>query len=270
MKNDKYMKDKFIRIKEMNIKHMYIEDIYKKYKISKTQYLMSLLKGVLIILIISYLFYENLLYAIILMPYVHIYIKNAAQEIQRKRKQGLLNQFKDGMLAVSFSLNVGYSVENSFKEALGELILLYGDKSDIVIQFQNINHRIDMNENIEDVLDDFVRKSEIEDILYFAEVFRYAKRSGGDLITIIRNTANTISEKINAKNEIETVISGKQMEQKIMSIVPFGIILYLKLSSPEFIEGLYGNVVGIVVMTVCLVLYILSYWLAQRIVRIEV
>jgi len=254
------MTDKFIKIK-----HIYI-----KYEISKTQYLTSLLKGAFIILTISYLFYENLLYAILFIPYIHIYIKNSAKEIQRKRKQELLNQFKDGMLAVSFSLNVGYSVENSFKEAIGELRLLYGSKSDIVIQFRSISNRINMNENIEDVLDDFARESNIEDILYFAEVFRYAKRSGGDLITIIRNTANTISEKIEAKNEIETVISGKQMEQKIMSIVPFGIILYLKLTSPEFIEGLYGNVVGIVVMTLCLVLYILSYWLAQRIVRIEV
>jgi len=265
LKNEKHTKDKFI-----HIKHIDISAIYIKYEITKTQYLTSLLKGMLIILVVSYLFYENLLYAIIFMPYVHIYVKNSAKEIQRKRRQELLNQFKDGMLAVSFSLNVGYSVENSFKEALGELILLYGNKSDIVIQFRSINYRIEMNENIEDVLDDFARKSNIEDILYFAEVFRYAKRSGGDLMTIIRNTANTISEKIEAKNEIETVISGKQMEQKIMSIVPFGIILYLKLSSPEFIEGLYGNIVGFLVMTVCLGLYILSYWLAQRIVRIEV
>ena len=257
---------------EMNIQVKFIHLInrYKKYEITKTQYFTSLLKGALIILTISYLFYENLWYAIIFMPYVNVFMKNSAKEIHRKRKQELLNQFKDGMLAVSFSLNVGYSVENSFREALAELVLLYGNNSDIVIQFRNITYRIDMNENIEDVLDDFARKSNIEDILYFAEVFRYAKRSGGDLISIIRNTANTIREKIEAKNEIETVISGKQMEQKIMSIVPFGIILYLKLSSPEFIEGLYGNVVGIVVMTVCLVLYILSYWIAQRIVRIEV
>jgi len=262
-----HMKDSFMLIID---KVFLTKNMFRKYEISKIQYLTSLLKGVLIILIISYLFYENLVYAIVFMPYVYIYMNNSAQEIQRKRKQELLNQFKDGMLAVSFSLNVGYSVENSFKEALGELLLLYGDKSDIVIQFRNINYRIEMNENIEDVIDDFARKSSIEDILYFAEVFRYAKRSGGDLITIIRNTANTISEKIEAKNEIETVISGKQMEQKIMSMVPFGIILYLKLSSPEFIEGLYGNIAGIIVMTICLVLYILSYWLAQRIVRIEV
>lgn len=258
---------KYLNIKD---KFIHIKYVYKKYEMSKTQYILSLFKGILIALTIAYLFYENLFYAIIFMPYLHIYMKNSAREIQRKKKQELVNQFKDGMLAVSFSLNVGYSIENSFKEALGELILLYGNKSDIVIQFKTIIYRINVNENIEDILDDFAAKSNSEDIMYFAEVFRYAKRSGGDLISIIRNTANMISEKIEAKNEIETVISGKQMEQKIMSIVPFGIILYLKMSSPEFIEGLYGNAVGIVVMTVCLILYIVSYWLAQRIVRIEV
>jgi len=264
------MKNVLNNKKHIKVKNLHIGDMYKKYEITKAQYVTSLLKGILIILTIAYLFYENLLYAIIFIPYIHIYMKNTAIEIKRKKKQELLNQFKDGMLAVSFSLNVGYSVENSFKEALGELILLYGNSSDIVIQFKNINYRIGMNETIEDVLDDFARKCNIEDILYFSEVFRYAKRSGGDLIAIIRNTANTIGEKIEAKNEILTVISGKQMEQKIMSIVPFGIILYLKLSSPEFIEGLYGNMLGVVVMTLCLALYILSYWLAQRIVRIEV
>lgn len=249
---------------------VHIKYVYKKYEMSKKQYMMALFKGILIVLTISYLFYENFIFAIVFMPYIHIYIKKSAKVIQRKGKQDFVNQFKDGMLAVSFSLNVGYSIENSFKEALGELILLYGNKSNIVVQFKTIIYRINMNENIEDILDDFAAQSNIEDIMYFAEVFRYAKRSGGDLISIIRNTANTISEKIEVKNEIETVISGKQMEQKIMSMVPFGIIVYLKLSSPEFIEGLYGNVAGIMVMTICLLLYILSDWLAQRIVRIEV
>ena len=33
---------------------------------------------------------------------------------------------------------------------------------------------------------DFAEESKVEDIMYFAEIFRYAKRSGGDLISIIR------------------------------------------------------------------------------------
>ena len=41
------------------------------------------------------------------------------------------------------------------------------------------------------------------------------------MISIIKNTVRTISEKIDTENEIQIVISSKKMEQKIMSIVPF-------------------------------------------------
>ena len=70
--------------------------------------------------------------------------------------------------------------------------------------------------------------------------------------------------------EINTLISGKKMEQKIMGLVPFGMIMYLKLASSEVIEPLYGNATGIFIMTVCLIMYVFSNCLAKRIVNIEV
>ena len=69
---------------------------------------------------------------------------------------------------------------------------------------------------------------------------------------------------------METVISGKRMEQKVMSIMPFGIILYLKLTAREFIAPLYGNILGMSVMTVCLIVYVIADGWAKRIVNIDV
>ena len=241
-----------------------------KHQISLKEYFKSIMIATLMIAMISYLFYENLVLSIFFSPYIHFYIKQKSKEIDRKRKSNLNNQFKDGMIAVSFALNVGYSIENSFREALGELVLLYGKDSMIVREFKTIIHRISINENIEDVLDDFARRSEVEDILYFAEVFRYAKRSGGDLIAIIKNTAKTISDKSEVTREINTIISGKQMEQRVMSVIPFGIIMYLKLTSPEFMKPMYHNFTGMVIMTICLGMYVVSNTLAKRIIRIEV
>ena len=45
-------------------------------------------------------------------------------------------EFSDGMQAVSFALNTGYSIENAFAEAVGELELLYGKESSIVREFR--------------------------------------------------------------------------------------------------------------------------------------
>ena len=62
----------------------------------------------------------------------------------------------------------------------------------------------------------------------------------------------------------------KEAEQMIMSLMPAGIILYLKLTSPGFLSVLYGNLFGMCAMTLCLGIYVLSYWLGRRIVDIEV
>ena len=55
-----------------------------------------------------------------------------------------------------------------------------------------------------------------------------------------------------------------------MSLMPAGIILYLQLASPGFLDILYGNPFGICAMTVCLAVYGAAYWMGKRIVEIEV
>lgn len=221
-------------------------------------------------MITAYLFYENLLALIILSPLGILCAKRQLSAIRQRKVYELRTQFKDAMMAVSFSLNVGYSLENSFSEALHELRTLYSSDSMIVKEFSIIVNRIGRNEKLENVLYDFAQKSEIDDIRYFAEVFKYARTSGGDMISIIKNTVRTISEKIETENEIQVVISAKKMEQKIMSVVPFIIIGYLKLTSADFIAKLYNNIAGVLVMSVCLILYIAAVGLSKKIVDISI
>ena len=79
-----------------------------------------------------------------------------------------------------------------------------------------------------------------------------------------------MGEKIDVEREIHTVISAKKMELRIMSVIPFAMIVYLRLSFPEFLSVLYGNVAGIIIMSVCLAIYLVSYEVGKRIVEIEV
>ncbi len=227
-------------------------------------------EGVGVIIIAAYIFYENIFMSVLLIPYVAVHIKESRRIAETKKKRILTKQFKDGIMAVSFALNVGYSIENAFSQAIDELILLYGSEADIVMKFENIVVRINQNENIEDILNDFAKECKIEDIMYFAEVFRYAKRSGGDLISIIRNTADIIQQKTEVAAEVETIVSGKRMEQKVMSAIPALIILYLKVTAREFVEPLYGNLSGVLIMTCCLGVYLISNVWSKRIVNIEV
>ena len=55
-----------------------------------------------------------------------------------------------------------------------------------------------------------------------------------------------------------------------MDLVPFGILFYVGVSSPDFLEPLYGNFLGAFVMTICLLAYIAAFLLAEKILDIRV
>ena len=133
-----------------------------------------------------------------------------------------------------------------------------------------IVNRIRRNENLEDILDDYAASTNLDDIKYFAEIFRYSKRSGGDLIGIIKQTSHIIHEKAEVQQQIDTIITGKRLEQRVMVCMPLVITLYLRLTSPEYIDVLYGNVMGIIVMTICLLIYAVAVMLSQKITDINI
>ena len=79
-----------------------------------------------------------------------------------------------------------------------------------------------------------------------------------------------IEEKLVTEREIQVLISAREMEQKIMNVVPFGILLYISVTSKGFFDVLYHNLAGVCIMTVCLAVYVGAVILSSKIVNIEV
>ena len=69
-----------------------------------------LLQAVLIVTAVSYVFYDSLIPVIIFSPYVIYHIKKQRFNERYQNDNELIRQFRDGMQAVSFALNTGYSI----------------------------------------------------------------------------------------------------------------------------------------------------------------
>lgn len=243
---------------------------YDRYIFSVKEWIGYIFMGLLLDAMVAYLFYRSFVAFMLLLPLVFIFLKNKKQELLNKRLKSLSVEFKEAIMAVSASLNAGYSVENSFIEAAKDLKNLFGKSSAIVKEFAYMTGRIRANENVEDILMDLADRSGIEDIRDFADVFVTAKRSGGDLNNIIRRSAYHIGDKIEVKRDIDTLMSAKKMEQKVMNVIPFMIILYMNFNSPGFLDPLYKNIFGVLIMSVCLGVYGLAIFIAARITSVEV
>lgn len=240
------------------------------YQMGKKDLFIGMVEGTGILMLTAWLFFDSLFAVIFLLPYMVIHLKKREKTIKEKETERISMQFKDGMMAISASLGAGYSVENAFREAIKELENLYGTKAFMAEELRKIVRKIDLNENVEDALEKMAEEIELEDAIYFAQVFRFAKRSGGNLMEIIGKTAGIISDKLGVQEDIRVLISGKKMEQKIMNCMPFGIIAYMRMGAYEFISPMYGNPAGVCAMIICLGLYLAALTLSDKIVQIKV
>lgn len=220
--------------------------------------------------LISWLFYHSWCAMGIMVPVYLLYRKQYQTGQLKARKERLLLEFKEGMQAVSAALLAGYSMEHAWCEAEKELRELYGEESLMCKELHQMNTAIRMNQPLEQILSEFAVRSGCEEIESFAEVFSFAKRSGGNFADIIRTTVSKIAGKIEVEQEIATVLAGKKMEGRIMNIMPVLILAYLNLTAGDFLRALYGNVLGIAVMSMALGVYAISIKLSERIMDIQI
>lgn len=244
---------------------------YRNYFFTVIELVRLVLEGCLILGMVSWLFYDSVVaFGLFLLPFLYFYLERKKKVLCEKRKQLLNHQFREVILAVSSHLQAGFSVENAFMEAYRDTCMLFGEKSLMARELSWILRRVQNNESLEQSLLQLAQRSDLEDIYEFAEVFAIAKRGGGEIRSIMMRTADIIGDKMEVKREIHTIMSEKMLEQKIMQCMPFGMIGYLSLTSPGFLDSLYHNIVGIALMTGCLGVYVFACFLAERILDINI
>lgn len=219
---------------------------YDRYRLSVPEAVFGMLQGTAICALLAYTFYRSLVAFALMLPMG--LVLGAVWERQKRlenRRQELARQFKEGMTILAASLSAGYSIENALAAGVQELSALYGEDGLIVREFSYMVQQIRMNRPVEWALDEFAKRCGMEDVHSFAEVFAVAKRSSGDLGSIMRHTAEIIHDKMQVKEEIATLTASRRFEQKIMNLIPFFIVFYVDSASPGFLIRCIGRWLGV-------------------------
>ncbi len=223
-----------------------------------------------IFFLFAWLFYDTWLAAVFFLPlWPPVSRRIREHDIDRKMEGGKL-QFKDFLNSLAASMHAGYAVENAFREAYQEMAELYGKNALIPRELARMLRQMKLNRPAEEVLEEFGRRTGLEDARNFANIFKTAKRSSGNLAAIMSNSAETIGKKLETQREIQVLVQEKRYEQKVMNLMPLIMILYLRLGNGDFMEILYTTVSGRVLMTICLIVYLAAYYMAEKIVDIKI
>ena len=243
---------------------------YRRYRPDKKERLFFGLEAAALTGIIALCFY-NSLWAIAAFPFVLLwFLKERGKSLGERRRKALKLQFKDAVEGIAAALAAGYSAENAIREARKDLQLVYSGNTDMVQELSAMERKMDANQTIEAAMEDFAKRSGLEEAQTFAEIFAAGKRSGGDLIGITEDTARTITQIVETERQASMALASRKYEQKVMNLVPFAMILYLRIGCPGFLDPLYGNLTGICVMTGCLGVYLLAWHMGKGLLAVEV
>ena len=245
---------------------------YSRYSWKSGELAASILLAAAVTVFFTVFFYRSVIAVLPMSVIGIIFFYSRRQKKAEETKKELTVQFKECILSVSASLQAGYSVENAFRECRQDMVLLYGEEALICGELDYIRRGLDINIVLEELLADLADRSACPEIREFAQIFILAKRNGGSMPEIIRGSAAMIGQKIELQQEIAVMLSGKQMEQNIMKGMPFGILLYIGLTNRGYFDVLYHNWQGATLMTGCLGMYLLAYFLGERImgkIRLE-
>ncbi len=193
----------------------------------------------------------------------------ARQALLERRTRELARQFRDMLDAFTTSLGAGKNVMDACVAVYQDLKVQYAADAYILQEMEILLAGIQNNVEIESLLEDFGQRSGIGDIQSFASVFRIAYRKGGNLKEIMRNTHGILTDKMEIREEIETVVTSNKTEQNIMIVMPVLLIAVIKGMSPEFGAN-YAKPSGLIATTVALVIFAVAHKVGKILLDIKV
>ena len=218
----------------------------------------------------AWLFYDSVYPVFFFAPFFAIFIRKVKENEKKRKREELAAQFLRALVSVSTSLSAGISAENAFAGAFGEMLCLYGKRSAIAKELATVNSRVAVGKSLTDALFELAKRVGIPEIYDFAVVFSVAKERGADLSAVISSCTKIMESKKRAEEDAKVLIRAKQYEQRVMCIIPPGILLYLRLTSQGFMEVLYHNLSGITIMSICLAVYVVAIMISEKIGDVSV
>ena len=243
---------------------------YSVYIMTKPEKILYFLLAAVVLFGIGYVFYRSPIISVIFSLLAFKYPAIRAKAIVKKRQKELGLQFKDMLYSLSSAVNSGVSVETGLAMARDDMLKQYVDPGTAIIRELTLMcSRLGFGMTVEEVMSDFAERSHNEDVQTFANIFEISKRQGGNIMQIIRQTTNVISEKIETKTEIETALSGRQMEQKVMTAMPILLVLFMTYTTDGFMDPVFQGA-GRIVATAALLCIVIGYFWSRKITDIEV
>src|SRR5881396_3644679 len=173
-------------------------------------------------------------------------------------------QLADTITLLSNSLRAGSSFLQSIELVSRETPDPMGEEMGRVVR------EVNLGLGMEEALSNLVRRIRSDDLDLMVTAIGVQQQVGGNLAEILDTIAFTIRERVRIKGEINTLTAQGRMSGYLVAFLPIGIAITLNFINPAFMQPLFTQLLGQILLGVGGVMMVIGFFMIQKIVSIKV
>jgi len=194
-----------------------------------------------------------------LVPYVVVSQKAAA----RSRK--LVEQLPEALDLMARSLQAGLGLSDAFKMCAEELPL------PLAGEFGRVFEEIRFGRDYRAALNGLLRRNpRLFELRMFVSSVLLQRETGGNLIEVLNAISQTIRARFLFHAKVKALTSEARFSALILGGLPFGVLLILYVSNPNYLNPLFTDPKGYIALGIMTVLYTSGGFLMYRVSQVEV
>ena len=216
-----------------------------------------------------YMLYKNIWLSMVGMIIFIIYGVMDKRSRKEERSKKIQAKFLDFLMCLEPLLKTSGTFCMAFSEAVSDYKRFHG-ADELSLYLDAAVKDFMINISTSDVLIGMAKKLNLEDAYSFAGSMVVCELTGGNAVEVTERTTELLVGKIRIMGDINTILTGKVFEQKIITLMPFALLGLFSVSAKSYLEPLYNSAVGKTVMTIAGALFLIQWFIGEKITSIKV
>lgn len=199
------------------------------------------------------------------------FLRSFLTALKAKRKKKIEGEFLEAMQLVLAAVTAGNSVEQAFGAVCDDFRNGSSIKIDnIAPELESVCRKTGMLYHFYDELMIFAMKTKSEDVISCVKAMSIVGVRGGDMAYVIRNALSNMRIKFETDAEIAGSLALPRYNLRIITVMPFALVLLVKSMSKGYMDALYGSSAGLVISIGAMIVIAAAWVLGNRLCDISV
>ncbi len=136
-------------------------------------------------------------------------------------------------------------------------------------ELQRVANSLRFGTDIETALDDMSKRLPSREVSVLLSTLIVCARSGGSLVTSLRDIADTLEQRKETRREIRTTLAQSVATGYMVIGLGGGMLFLLNAIQPGTVQAMTGNIIGQIALVVSFGLFIGGFFIIRRMTRLD-